>query len=258
MSFLNHVVEFCRVIASSVGTENGATLYNVAGIAGFALDDEGQVTGEDTSDDGGEQAHEQEVFGALGIIGRPLPPEGDAFTEALAVRTEDGLVPIGFRDLRLHRALNPGGGGVTPREGQLMFAGYGGAFLSHSLTTGNTGTKKGNVTVLYVPYDFDGQGVAQKAHAIILDPSEDNRAISIVHGSGVFVTLSEDTGSGPGIVASVDGSTFLRMSPGELSVSAAKILLKGNVYVGRAAELGAPLLPGPISPPCPSLFLSPV
>lgn len=254
MSFLNHVVEFCRVIASSVGASNGATLYNVAGIAGFATDEDGAVTGEDTSDDGGEQAHEQEVYGALGVIGRPLPPEGDAFTEALAVRTDDGLVPYAFRDLRLHRALNPGGGGVTPREGQLMFVGYRGAFLSHSLTT----DKSSNVTVLYCPYDFDGQGVAQKAHAIILDPTEGNRAISIVHGSGVFVTLSEDTGSGPGIVASVDGSTFLRMSPGELSVSAEKILLKGNVYVGRAAEAGIPLQGGPISPPCPSLFVSPV
>lgn len=245
MSLLNHVAEFVKVIASSLGTTNGAVLANVVGITAG-------------DDDTGEQAHEQETYGALGVVGRPLPPEGDAFAEALAVRTEDGLVPMAWRDLRIHRALNPSGTPTTPREGQVMFAGYRGAFLSHSMTEGNTGSKPGNVTVLYCPYDFNGAGVAQKAHAIILDPTDGNESISVVHGSGVFFTLSGDTGSGPGIVASVDGSTFLRMSPGELSVSAEKILLKGNVYVGRQAEAGAPLLPGIASPPCMSLFLSPV
>lgn len=245
MSLLNHVAEFVKVIASSLGGTSGAVLANVVGITAG-------------DDDTGEQAHEQETYGALGVVGRPLPPEGDAFAEALALRTEDGLVPYAWRDLRLHRALNPSGTPTTPREGQLMFAGYGGAFLSHSMTDDNTGSKRGNVSVLYCPYDFNADGVAQKAHAIILDPTTGNESISVVHGSGVFFTLSGNTGSGPGIVASVDGSTFLRMSPGELSVSAAKILLKGNVYVGRQAEAGAPLLPGIASPPCMSLFVSPV
>lgn len=248
MSLLNNVVEFCRVIASSIGATNGATLFNVAGIAGFDAEEEG------------EQAHEQEVYQALGVIGRPLPPEGDLFAEALAVRTEDGLLPVGFRDLRLHRAVNPGGAATTPREGQLMFAGYGGAFLSHSMTADPTGSKRGNVTTLYVPYDFDGDGVPQKAHAIIINPSDDASSISLVHGDGVFFTLSAETGvgSGPGIVASVGGSTFLRMTDGELTLQAERVLLKGNVYLGRAAEAGVQLMGGPISPPCPSLFVSPV
>lgn len=247
MSFVNHVVEFCRVIASSVAGTNGATLYNVAGIAGF-----------EPGDDQGEQAHEQEVFQSLGVIGRPLPPEGDLFAEALAVRTEDGLLPFGFRDLRLHRAVNPSGTPTTPREGQTMFVGYGGAFLSHSMTAAATGSKRGNVTTLYVPYDFDSNGVPQKAHAVILDPSNGNSSISLVHGDGVFFTLSEDTGTGPGILASVDGATFLRMAAGELTLQAERVTLKGNVYLGRDAEHGVQLLGGPISPASASIFVSAV
>jgi hypothetical protein len=247
VSFLNHVVEFCKVIASSVAGTNGATLFNVAGIAGF-----------EPGEDQGEQAHEQEVFQSLGVIGRPLPPEADLFAEALAVRTEDGLLPIGYRDLRLHRAVNPSGTPTTPREGQTMFVGYGGAFLSHSMTAEPTGSKRGNVTTLYVPYAFDGAGVPQKAHAIIINPSDDASSISLVHGDGIFFTLSEETGTGPGLLASVGGSTFLRMTAGELTLQAEKVLLKGNVYLGRSAEAGVQLLGGPVSPPCPSLFVSPV
>jgi len=251
MSFLNQVVEFAKVLGSAVGGPNAATLFNVTGIGGFALDSDGQVTGADDGDAGGEQAHEQETFQSLGIIGRPLPPEGDLFAEALTLRTDDGLLPFAFRDLRLHRAINPGGGATTPREGQLMFVGYGGAFLSHAMTPART-----NVTTLYVPYDFVA-GVPTKAHAISIDPTSGNSSISIVHGDGVFLALTEDTGSGPGIVASVGAATFLRMSAGEFSVTADKIMMRGNVYLGRTPELGAPMLPGPTSPPGPSVFLSP-
>lgn len=242
MSFLNQVLEFCKVIASSVGGTNTTTLYNLTGIGGF----------DDEDDDGAEQAHEQECFTGLGLIGRPLPPEGTLFAEAIAARTGDGLVPIAFRDLRLHRALNPSGAPVSPANGQLMFVGYGGAFLSHAMTAENTGSKKGNVVTLYVPHDFDGSGVPQKAHAITLDPSSGNSSISIVHASGAVVTLSDD-----GITMAIDGSTFATMRAGEFSVSAARICLKGNVYLGTSAESGLPLLPGVASPPSPSVFVSP-
>ncbi len=249
MSFLNHVLEFCKVIASSVGGTNTTTLYNLTGIGGFDDDD---------SDAGAEQAHEQECFTGLGLIGRPLPPEGELFCEALSARTEDGLVPLAFRDLRLHRALNPGGTPTTPAAGQLMFVGYGGAFLSHALTAANTGSRKGNVSTLYVPHDFDAGGVPQKAHAISIDPTPGNSSITLVHASGLVLTLTENAGAGPGIVASVDDSTFLRMSAGELTLQAAKVMLKGAVYLGAQAEAGLPLLPGVASPPGPSVFVSPV
>lgn len=258
MSFVNHVIEFAKVISSSLGGPSAATLFNLTGIGGFAVDADGQVTGEDVSDEGGEQAHEQEAYQALGIVGRPLPPDGDAFLESLALRTADGLVPFAFRDLRLHRALNPGGGSTTPREGQLLFAGYGGAFLSHAMTAGNVGAKKGNVTTLYVPYAFDSEGVPQKAHAISIDPTDGNSSITLVHGDGVFLSLTEDAGSGgPGITWAVGNQTFGRISAGEVLVQAAKIYLKGNCYLGAQAEAGLPLLGGPVSPPGPSIFISP-
>lgn len=252
MSFLNQVVEFCKVLGSAVVGPNSAVVYNLTGIGGFRLGEDGTPEGTDESDDGGEQAHEQEAYGALGIIGCPLPPEGDLFAETIAVRREDGLVPAATRDLRINRAVNPGGGSSTPQPGQQMFAGYGGAFLSHSIAPG---TSRTNVSTWYVPHDFDGSGVPQKAHAIQMTPGQ---GISIVHASGLRIDLLDDAGIGPGIVASVDGSTFLRMSAGEVTVQAAKIMLKGNVYLGAAAEAGVPMLGGPITPPSPSVFISPV
>lgn len=256
MSFLNHVVEFVKVISSGLSGPSSAVHANVTGIAGFTLDADGAITGEDESDAAGEQAHEQDLYQALGIIGRPLPPEGDAFLEALGLRTADGLVPFAYRDLRINRAVNPGGAGTTPREGQLLFAGYGGAFLSHAMTAGNVGSKRGNISTWYVPHAFDGSGVPQKAHAITIDPTPGNSSISIAHASGLFIALTEDAGAGPGIVASVDGGTFLRMSAGELTLQAERVLLKGNVYLGRAAEAGVQLLGGPLTPTSGSVFVS--
>lgn len=254
MSLLNKVIELGRVVASTIGEINSATLYNVAGIAGFSLDDEGNVTGIADADGEGESAAEQDVYSALGIVARPLPPDGDLFAEALAARTEDGLVPFGLRDLRIHRAINAGGTSA-PAEGQLMFGGYGGAFVS---VTHNTSTGA-DVLTLYVPHDFDGEGVPQKAHAITIDPSAGNSSISLTHADGVFFSLTEDDGTGsPGIVWATDANTFGRIGGGEVLVHASKIMLKGNVYVGSEAESGVALLAAAASPLCPSLFVSPV
>ena len=74
----------------------------------------------------------------------------------------------------------------------------------------------------------------------------------------MFLSLTEDTGNGPGVVVAVNGSTFLRMSPGEVTIQAARIMLKGNCYLGAAAEGGVAMLGGAITPPSPSVFVSPV
>ncbi len=154
--------------------------------------------------------------------------------------------------------LNPGGSGGTPAEGQLLFAGYGGAFLSHALTAAAVGSQRANISTWYVPFEFGSNGVPAKAHVVSIDPTPGNSSISLVHADGVRIDLTEDAGGGgPGIVASINGSTFLRFADGELSIQAEKILLKGNCYLGRNAEAGLPLLAGAASPPCPSLFVSP-
>jgi hypothetical protein len=253
VSLVNEVIEFCKVISSGLSGPSSAVTMNLTGAGGFALDDEGAITGADPSDEGGEQAHEQEAYQSLGIVGRPLPPDGDAFAEALSLRTGDGLVPFAFRDLRISRAI----GGSAPREGQLLFAGYGGAFLSHAMGE-ESGSRRANISTWYVPHDFDGSGVPQKAHAITIDPTPGKSSISLAHASGLFLALTEDSGAGPGIVASVDGQTFFRMSAGQLTIQAAKIMLKGVCYLGAGAEGGLPMLGSVMTPPSPSVFVSPV
>lgn len=243
MTALDAVAAFVKVVGSAlVGRE---PTFNVRAIGGF-----GGFDGDD-SDSAGEQSTGQVGYSALGIIGRPLPPEGALFAEAAALRIDGGLSPIGWRDQRLHRA-------VQVDEGQLAFAGYGGAVLSHAMTDDPVGARRANIATWYVPFDFDSSGVPQKAHTIAIDPTPGNSSISLVHASGLFLTLTEDAGGGPGITWAVDSSTFGRMKAGEVVIQAAKIMLKGNVYLGAAAEAGAPLLAGPISPPCPSLFVSSV
>ncbi len=253
MGAFDQVAAFVRVLSSELLGASFEPVYNGASIGDFGGD--GSV---DDSDDVGEAMRRQPGFGALGIIGRPRAPSGGLFAEAIAMRIDGGLQPIGWRDLRLHRALNPGGSGGTPAEGQLLFAGYGGAFLSHALTSADVGSARANISTWYVPFDFDGSGVPGKAHVISIDPTPGNSSISLVHADGVRIDLTADAGTGsPGLVASIDGATFLRFSAGELSIQAERILLKGNCYVGRNAEAGLPLLAGPASPPCPSLFVSP-
>lgn len=242
MSALDAVAAFVKVIGSAIA--GGEPVYNVRAIGGFG------GFGDD-SEAGGEQASRQIGYGALGVVGRPLPPEGSRFAEAAALRVDNGLSPIAWRDLRLFDA-------IEPEPGQLAFAGYGGAVLSHAMTPDEVGTKRANIATWYVPFDFDGAGVPQKAHAIAIDPTPANSSISLVHADGVFVTLTADTGAGPGVVVAVDDSTFLRMSPGEVTINAARILLKGNCYLGAAAEAGVPMLGGPMTPPSPSVFISPV
>src|SRR5687767_1533854 len=104
----DRVLAFVKIAASEVSKNTKVTLFNVVG---FGPDD-------DPDDAFAEAGISQEVFQSLGIVGRPLPPKGDLFTEALAARTSDGLVPFAFRDSRIHQALNPGGGNSVPKHGQ--------------------------------------------------------------------------------------------------------------------------------------------
>lgn len=254
MSLVDTVIAFGKVLGSRLLGPRSEPVYNVEGIAEFAGFGSGQA---DTSSSRGEQATDQLGYGPLGFLSRPLPPDAGGAAETANLRTDGGLNPIAWRDLRLCDAINPGGSGATPAAGQQCFAGYGGAMLTHSMTAAPSGSRKANISTWYVPYLYV-DGVPTKAHTISIDPSDGNQSISIVHGDGLFLTLTHDSGAGPGIVAAVDGATFLRMSAGELSLNAARILLKGNVYLGAAAEAGVQLFGGPISPPSPSVFVSPI
>ena len=129
MGAFDQIAAFVRVLSSELLGTHFEPAFSGASIGDFG--DDGAP---DDSDDVGEPMRSQSGFGALGIIGRPLAPSGGIFAEAIALRVDGGLQPLAWRDLRLNRILNPGGSGGTPAEGKLLFAGYGGAFLSHALT----------------------------------------------------------------------------------------------------------------------------
>lgn len=263
MSVLDSVVEFVKVVASEVAGPSHAVLHNVSGAPAFRFDATAAEGREevtvDEDDSAGEQATSQSAYQALGVVARPLAPDADGYAEAAALRTSDGLETIAYRDLRLNQSLNPTGAGTAPAEGQVMVVGYGGAFLSHRLTDVDTGTKRGNVTTIYVPHDFDADGVPQKAHAIVVDPTPGNSSIHLAHADGAFLALTEDVGTGEhGITMAVGDESFCRLSESELVLQAPRIMLKGVVSLGAQAEAGVPLLAGAASPPCPSLFVSPV
>lgn len=257
---IDDVFQFCKVASSSIASDaSAATLYNMVGIGSFEIDilDNGQgaTITIATTDEESEQMQGAEVFTALGILGRPLPPDTrngrDEHMEVLCIRETDGLVPIAARDIRLKM------GGVAPGEGVLAFVGYGGGF--HSLTpveAGSTPDGGGTIHVLYAPYDFDSDGVAQKAHSIILDPTPGNESIIIAHADGSAVTIDSNgmVLKGPG-----DSASYIGLNEQGITLSAPEgqvITLSGSVVIGNPL-LALPLLAGAASPPCSTLLVSP-
>lgn len=252
MGAFDFVAQFARVVATSINPRTNALQVDLAGIGSFNMDE--------TDDSEGEIGEQAEVFGALGFVSKPLPPQtirGKQYAcEALCMRTADGLVPVSWRDLRLNSFFPAG----VP-EGRIGMVGYAGAF--HTIDTNTHGTEDAsddtNTQTLYVPYDFDASGAPQKAMAVVLDtstPGQENISMSIGGGtSGFQVTINEADGVQ---VRTPDSATLFNIREDEVNITANKILLKGNVYIGSQAEAGVPLIAGPASPPCPSLFVSPV
>lgn len=213
------VFAFLKVVSSAVADQTRVVLLGSEGLGGT---------------DAG-----QEMFSALGMVGRPKPPDKDAHVESFAARRGDGYAHLAYRDVRLHEKF------PNPKEGEFAWVHYGGGF--HSMTEASDGT---TIHVIYAPYDFDGDGIAQKAHAFMIDPADG--LVSMIHGEGHTVAMR------PGeIMHRLDGSTFFQLKPGEIIGNAAKIMLKGNVYLGAAADTGVALLAGAASPPSPSVFVSP-
>jgi hypothetical protein len=244
-TLIDWVVAFGRAVASSVSGETQAVRVQVAGIAGIDPTSESAETGE--------VAEDSEAFGALGIVSRPRPPEvknnRNVHAELVCLRTSDGLLPIAWRDVRLDQAF-PGG----QKEGSTALAGYGGGFVTLDLTATDSGSRKANILVAYCPFQFDVNGVATKAHSIILNPAA-NGGITITHADGYQLSITTDSG----IMFNTPSANVWGQVKGDLIfLQAPKIMLKGNVGVGAQPEAGIPLLAGPASPPCPSLFVSPV
>jgi len=221
VSVLDEVLAFVKVVASSLGEQEPVTLYNVIGASGMTED------GADDADDAGEQGHEQEVFQSLGIVARPRPPAGDAFTEALSARTADGLIPFAYRDRRLHQRF------PAPHEGTIALVGYGGAFLSFDDTAANSGDDKATEAVLYVPFNWSG-GVPAKAHTIMVSPTE---GLALVHADGAALCLTDEAA----ILKSPDGTAFIEVRDGKIILNAPKIVCRGGILVGDESAPAFPI-----------------
>jgi hypothetical protein len=226
------VVRFSRVISSSLAAENQALQYNVEGLIGF------DVTGENLvfEPESGEATEAAEVFGQLGVVARPLPPESaggvDEHLEVVCIRTTDALIPIAHRDVRLKMQ-----GGAAPGQGVVALLGYGGGF--HSLSPVADGTDLdggGTIHVIYCPFDFDSDGVAQKAHSITMDPTPGNESMSLVHADGMAVLMFDDKLT----LRSNDGSGYIELSGSD-------VVINGNVSIVGALKIGdiglGPLFP---------------
>ena len=254
-SFFDFTMAFTTAIGTAINSRTGAANVSLSGIGTLKFNTDGTVTATDGDTDG-EVDPSAEMYGALGLLGRPLEPEtlgGKKFSaEAIAARSGDGLVPLGWRDLRFERYFPNG----IPK-GTIRMVGYGGGFASLDVTSGTAGANRTNTHTVYIPYQFDANGVPAKCHAIVVDPDPAN-GITMTHGDGFQVALTSD-----GIMCRTpDANTYTMLRAGEFTICAAKINLKGGVLVGMDPDPShfLPLstffmpLPGPAVPPTGILF----
>ncbi len=232
------VLAFSRVMASAVKGAAKAVLVNLDGFA----------NGEEDAD--AEGAVDEPMYGPIGFYCRPkgpqkadgatgLKPEG--FAEVIAARLADGLLAFAGRDLRLSTRVNPA-------EGEVGLVQYGGGFISMKDASDGKGTE----ITLYSPH-LNDDGTTQRAHAISYDPANDT--MTIVHSSGasVVVTANKEL-----VLRSDTGEARIILKGDTITMQAQKIIAQGNVVVGANPVGALPLVAGAASPPCPSLWLSPV
>lgn len=235
-AFSGFVASILRVTGSVILGKHSAVLYSGEGQVGA-------LTGLDDleSEAPGEEAADVEGYGGFGLVFRPRPPEKVAggeelAAEAMALRTPDGLVPVAWRDLRLHRKF------PAPKAGTVALVGYGGGFAAFDDTAANSGTAKASKYTLYVPYQFNGAGTPTKAHLIAVDP--ESESINILHADGgQFVLLPQRQ-----IMAVSDNGTWWNLEPGKFEVQAAQISLVGTVYIGGIPPAVVPLAKSDLNP----------
>jgi hypothetical protein len=210
MGSFDWVFTLARVVATSLKGPRRVLVANVEGIEG-------------------ETSNEQLAFGALGVITRPLPPDADGAAEAICVRTEDGLMPIGWRDPRLSAQTNG-------KAGEAILTGYYGGFVSLKPNAANDGC---DFTV-YAPKK-DGS----KASAISIDTTTSNSNVTIMHDSGVSVQLA-------------DGKILLmnRLGNAYIQIDDTGIVLNGNVRVTGSMGVGPAPIPVMLGTLAPSTMLA--
>ncbi len=136
------VLQFAKVVSTSLGRVTSAVLYNVEGPAG-------------------EPNTGMDVYGQTGLVVRPPPPDQtggvDRHADILCVRTGDGLVPVLGRDVRLNQFF------PNPQPGDVALVGYGSNFVKLgidgriSIVTTKDGTPNG--AMMQIQLNPDGFAV---------------------------------------------------------------------------------------------------
>ena len=206
MSVFDDLLAFVRVETSALAPDAHAVLLNLRACAAG------------DADAGAESSADEPVWGALGVLSRPRAPDDDGAAEAIVARGEATLPVLAMRDVRLARAR----GNVN--EGTVTVAGYGGAFLSFDDEPGS----KGSIASLYVPFGFDGDGVASKAHALMLSPKSGEEAVILSHADGMAVAMAD----GALVLRSKTGKARIILDGDNIVIDAVSVTIQGNVTIG--------------------------
>jgi len=223
MSYLTELaLGFGRAVSSKLEGASNAVLWSVKFLE--SLDDP----------ESGESSTAEPPYWGLGIYGRPLPPVAPADAtatspagecEVLAWKQEDRAYILGARDLRISAKSNP-------IEGEIGIAQYDGGFISLAPNTDVNGT----TITLYAPRNV----TPAKASAIVLDSTDGNQQVTLMHESGQSLVMNKDgsviiigsTAAGPSV-----GTTWMSVDETNgIVLSSEKLALAGAVMLGNKDE----------------------
>ncbi len=173
---------------------------------------------------------EQEFLGVAGVYCRPMPPDDDGACEVVSMKEQDGDPVLASRDLRISKRVNPA-------VGENGIAHYGGGYLTMRWDEDNRGT----LVVLSAPRLDSSLNQIEEAHGLIMDPSDAQNGIMLLHRRGTALVMNADgdvflsNGDGTGrFTIYDDGSAALRCDAG-LKISGASIV--GDVTLAREVAL---------------------
>lgn len=212
------MIELGRVLATSVTPTNRAILGNIGSL------------GDDNTGDQGDIGNDERFFThpvycrPLGHVkeedATPLNPAG--VCESVIIRSADEVYPIGYRDLRLSRLVNP-------IEGEVGIVGYQGGFISLRPNADGDGT---NFLLYGARRGTDGE--VEAASSIAIDSTSSQRQILLQHELGQTLTLNKDGGV---VMANAANDAWLEVNPDGIS-------LNGNTAITgavREVTVGDPL-----------------
>lgn len=182
-------------------------------------------------------SNSNEWYGTAGFYCWPDPPDDDGTCcEVKTIKEGEADPIIASRDLRLSAR-------AVPNQGQVGATHYGGGYLTLRWDDGRTGS----IVALSSTRLADGPGSAvDKAHILLMDPTEANTSIQLLHELGTGLVMNKDgdvylsNGEGKGrLTIYADGAVHLKCDEG-LKVSGATIV--GDVTTAREVALVAQVI----------------